>query len=59
MSIKDMAKGISGKNIMTSVVGGALLYYAYKNRSTTAGRIASVAGSSLLGRGLGGSAGIF
>lgn len=56
-SIKELSKGISGKHIATSLVGGALLYYASKNRSTTAGRIASLAGASLLGHGLSGTAG--
>jgi len=44
----------SGKNIATSVIGGALLLYAYKNRSTKMGKLASVAGTSLLGRTFGG-----
>ncbi|MBC7658925.1 MAG: hypothetical protein H7249_04385 [Chitinophagaceae bacterium] len=49
------------KYIVSSAVGGALLYYAYRNRdkNNALGRIASVAGSSLLGRGLSGFSGLF
>lgn len=40
-------------NIAGAVIGGALLLYAYKNRSTKFGQLASLAGTSLLGRTLG------
>lgn len=51
-SLHSIKENISVGNVATTVIGGALLYYAYKNRSTGLGKIASVAGSSLVGRGL-------
>ncbi|RYZ63616.1 MAG: hypothetical protein EOP09_17365 [Proteobacteria bacterium] len=58
-NLKKSVEKLNKKNILTTVIGGALLLYAYKNRSSKFGRLASVAGTSLLGRGLGGTAGIF
>lgn len=58
-TIKAFGKEFSQKDIVTSVLGGALLLYAYKNKSSKLGRLASLAGTSLLGRGIGGTAGVF
>ncbi len=54
----DEKKASATKHIVTSIIGGALLYYAHKNRESTPGRLASIAGASLLGRGISGVAGI-
>ncbi|MES2743981.1 MAG: hypothetical protein V4655_01080 [Bdellovibrionota bacterium] len=49
-----LKENINVKAVASTVIGGALLLYAYKNRSSKLGKLASVAGSSLLGRGLSG-----
>lgn len=45
--IKD---NLTVKNVATAAIGGALLIYAFKNRSSRLGKLASAAGSSLIGR---------
>jgi hypothetical protein len=51
--LSSLKENVNMKTVASTVIGGALLLYAYKNRSTKLGKLASVAGSSLLGRGLG------
>ncbi len=52
---KEIGSRLTVETVATTLIGGALLLFAYKNRRSSLGKFAGMAGTSLVGKGLRGA----